>query len=391
MIYLFVIFLLVFLSIRYDINGKIKYRDHWYYVMLVILVLMAGLRYRLMVDTPNYLFSFYHEYPDLKNFSFSDYPIGNDPFYVLINSIVKSLGGRFYVVQLIEATVVNVMVFKYIKKHSSYLFTCVFFYFVTYYFGYSMETMRASFSIVICLFANDYILDRKWIKGYLLYLLALMFHGQTILMFVIPLLFLLRLNKYGILVLFGAFIAGYVIQKGFGDYIELFELGGKFDTKTQSYAESDYFSNQIGNFNFYIVNILPYMIYAIISLGYLKYFYPNNKTLRLEPFVMAGVFFLVMQMNMQIAYRYVDYFCLHFVIIYAEVFVLIAQKTKRFDWKLACVRAVFFFLPYFMTVGYVRYSRLYTIYPYSSVIERSIDKERESKYENRPPANINEY
>ena len=98
-------------------------------------------------------------------------------------------------------------------------------------------------------------------------------------------------------------------------------------------------------------------------------------------------------MNMQIAYRYVDYFCMHFVILYAEVFVLIAQKTRSVDWKLACLRAIFFFLPYLIMIGYIRYLRLYTIYPYSSVIERSIDHEREHKYmeADRPRAKDNEY
>ena len=181
MIYLLVIVLLICLSLRYDINGKTKYRDFWYLMMLVVFILIAGLRWRLMVDTPNYIYNFYHVYPSLENFSFEDYPIGKDPFYVLINSLVISLGGRFYVVQLIEATVVNVLVFKYIKRHSSYLFTCLFFYAIMCYMGYSMETMRASLSVVICLYANDYILDKKWIKGYILLFLALMFHAQTIL------------------------------------------------------------------------------------------------------------------------------------------------------------------------------------------------------------------
>ena len=124
MIYLFILILLLCLTLRYDINGKTKYRSQWYIIMLVIFILVAGLRWRLMVDTPNYIERFYHRTPLLKDYSFD---IGKAPFYTLINSIVLTLGGRFYVVQLIEASFVNILVFKYFKRHSKYIFTCLFF------------------------------------------------------------------------------------------------------------------------------------------------------------------------------------------------------------------------------------------------------------------------
>ena len=53
MIYLIVIILLLLLSFRYDINGKTEGREQCYLAMLVIFILIAGLRWRLGVDTPN--------------------------------------------------------------------------------------------------------------------------------------------------------------------------------------------------------------------------------------------------------------------------------------------------------------------------------------------------
>ena len=82
----------------------------------ILLILVAGLRYRIGGDTTNYIYSFYHVYPVLEDFSFEDYPIGKDPLYVIINSIVKTLGGRFYVVQLIQSIFVITLTFKYFKK-----------------------------------------------------------------------------------------------------------------------------------------------------------------------------------------------------------------------------------------------------------------------------------
>lgn len=393
MIYIFIIVLLIFLSLHYDINGKTKYKNVFFYVTMIILILIAGLRWRLCMDTPNYIYKFYYEYPLLKDFSFEDYPIGKDPAWVLINSFIKSLNGKYYWVQLFEATVVNLLVFRYIKKHSSFIFTCLFFYVVTCYVAYSMEIMRAAFSVVICLYANDFILERKWVKAYLLYILALLFHAQTILMFIVPLLFFLRFNIKGIFVLILAFWVGYISQVFLGDFLSLVEFSDNFSNKASNYVESDQFGSQSGNVNFYIVKIIPPILYSLFSLYFIKYKLSNSRILVLEPFVMTGLFFLVLQLNMQIAYRYVDYFRLIFVIFYAESFVIIAKKIKTITSSIAYTRALIVFLPFFLLVGYSYYSTIQTIYPYSSVIDRKIDSKRESYYSEsfRPSADIDEY
>lgn len=395
MIYIVVLVLLICLSLRYDINEKTKYRDQWYFVMLIVFILIAGLRWRLMVDTPNYIDRFYHRTPTLQYFSFEDYPIGKDPFYALINSIVKTFGGRFYIVQLIEASTVNILIFKYIKRHSSYLFTCLFFYAITVYLGLSMETMRASFSIVICLYANDYILDKKWIKGYMLFFLALMFHAQTIVMFVLPLLFFLRLNRLGVVVLVSAFFLGYILQVSLGDYVELLELGDEIGDKAASYAESDKFSGSKGGLGHLLIRIMPTIVYPLLALFYVKRVSPCSSILKIEPFVMMGVFFVILRINFEIAYRYSIYFSIHFFLYYSEFFVSIIQRAKNVDFKIACLRAVIIFSPFFLLSGYSKYLRLYAIYPYSSVIERRIDRNREAKYQSfdrsRPPADRDEY
>ena len=127
MIYLVVTILLLFLSFHYDYNEKTKNKDFWYLVCLVTFILIVGLRWRLGVDTPNYIDRFYHEYPTLDKLSWDDFSIGKDPFFVIINSLVKTAGGRFYVVQLIQSTFVNVLIFVYIRRHSSFIFTSLFF------------------------------------------------------------------------------------------------------------------------------------------------------------------------------------------------------------------------------------------------------------------------
>lgn len=381
MIYIIVIFLLIILFLRYDIQGKTKNFVFWYRFVLVAFILIAGLRWRLGVDTPNYLSNFYYVYPTLDKFSFAEYGLGNDPFYALINSIVKTLGGRFFIVQLIHTSIVNVLIFKYIKKHSSYFFTCVFLYFVTFYYAFNMEIMRASISVVICLFAYDYILDKKWLKGYLLLCLALMFHLQTIVMFILPIFFFLRLNKIGIAMIFGAFIFAFFVNALFGEYLTLLNsVSEKGAEKADLYLNSEKYGDQTHNLKFMAVMYFPYIIYSLASLLYLKKYDNNNPLLKLEPFLLLGVIFVVMELNLYIAYRFVDYFKIYFILFFSELFISLIKRCCRLSRGVVFARTFILFIPFFFMIGFKIFQQRSRFYPYSSVIERKIDKKREKGF-----------
>ena len=396
MIYLVLLFILLLLSFIYDINGKVKNRDFWYNVMLVVFILIAGLRWRLGLDTPNYLGSFYYTIPTLDVFSFKRYGIGEKPLWFLLNSVVKTLGLRFYVIQLIHATIVNVLIFKYIKKHSSYIFTCLFFYFTCFcYTEFNMEIMKGSLSIAICLFANDYVLEKKWIKGYMLYLLAFLFHPQTLIVALLPTLYFLRLNKMGLVFILGAFIFGYVAQSVLGEYLDMLEmLDEDIADRADTYVNSDKFGGQIHSSLYILVLIVPWLFYGIVSLWYSKRHGASTQLLQLEPFIILGAIFMVAQMNMHIAYRFVDYFRIYYIIFFAELFVNMMNCCTVLKKNVLYTRAIIIFIPLFLMVGANYYRRYKSYYPYSSVIERKIDTKREARYmrtQDRPHANRDRY
>lgn len=369
-------------------------------MMLFVFILVAGLRWRIGIDTPVYLYQYYHEIPTLDNFSWSNYSITESPLYLLIASFVKTIGGRFYIVQLIQASIVNVLIFLYIKKHSRYLFTCLFFYAITCYTSYNMEIMRGSLSIVICLYANDYILNKEWVKGYLLYFLSVLFHAQSLVMFILPLLFFLRFNKTGIVACVIAFMIGGVIMNFFGDY--MFLLGNDaLATKLWRYSESEKYGTQAGNINFFLVQIFPILFYTIFSTLFVKRNSPNNKLLELEPFVLIGILFIFVRMNLEIAYRYIDFFKVYFVLFLSESFILLAKSLRTYAKILALLRSYIIYIPFFLVfiVYYYmlteEYSLRYT--PYSTIIDREVSREREMMYQSLnairfyPMPNDNEY
>ena len=394
MIYLIVIFLLLILSFRYDINGKTKGRDQWYLVMLVIFILVAGLRWRIGTDTIAYLNYFYHEYPTIEDFSFEKYSVIKSNFYVLMNSIVISLGGKFFIVQLLHATFINGLIFKYIKRHSPYLFTCLFFYAIIKFLSYNTEIMRGSMSIAICLFANDYFLDKKWIKGYLLLLLAFMFHAQTIVLFLMPFLLFLRFNRKGIVILGGALLLGYYLGVLLNDYIEILLYDDQLADKALNYANSKY--GQESTWKAVVIGIGIQLFYLLITLWYLKKKDSTNRLLKLEPLVMFFCVFLLMNAGFKIVYRYVEYYSIYAIFLYSYGFVHYAT-SKTFKRSFSYARSFILFFPLIwlfcrgLLLGKDDSYKKY--FPYSSIIEMSVDNDREKLYNStgRASVNYNEY
>lgn len=394
MIYLAILLLLLFLSFRYDICGKERGSQGWYMIVLVIFILVAGLRWRLGVDTPNYLDQFYYKTPKLSQLTTDDLSM-TKPLWILLNSVVLTCFGKFYVVQLIHATFINVLFFKYIKKHSRYIFTCLFFYFLCMYTAINMEEMKASISVVICLFANDYLMEKKWMKAYLLYLFAALFHASAYIIFLMPLLLFVRLNRVGGIILILSFFVGHFLQIVLGDYLMLFEMADEsIADKAEAYGESETYGSQNRNINFFIVRIFPILLYTLFCLYAVKKNNSNRELLKLEPFVMMGLAFLMMQMSMHIFYRFVRFYSIYFVLFFSEVYVTSARNSSRLSKNVVYVRASLLFLPFLSASLYGEYHTKYICYyPYTSVIERKIDRNRELFYseKKRSIPSINQY
>ena len=391
MIYVVIFLLLVLLFIRYDFCGRERGRMAWYYALLVLFILMAGLRWRLGSDTPIYMRQFFYETPILWKLQTEDVMSGLKPFWKLLNSIVYTFFGRFYILQLIHAAIVNILFFSYFKKHSRYLFFCILLYFFWLYMTMSMQVMKASFSIAICLYANDYLMDRKWLKSYSLYFLALLFHPQTALLLFMPLFLKLRFNIKGGLFLLISFMAGIAIQKYLADYLFLFEYLG--DDTIMNKA-TDYTSAIVEADNSFLrmVTAVGILICEILSIIYVK----KRTTIdisHLEPFLMLGMAATLIQINIELFYRYVQYFNFYFIILFSYITQYIVDGNRLLSRGLLLTKVVVVFLPLFLCIHASRYFQLPRFVPYSSILEKKVDKTREKSYMNdgKPAASKKEY
>jgi hypothetical protein len=377
MIYLLVAFLLLFLSFRYDICGKNKDRIFWYNVVLVLLILIAGLRWRLGSDTVGTLGVYYEKIPLITDIVF-DGDMVKYPSWTLLNLIIYTLGGKFFIVQLVQSSVLNILLFKYIKKHSRYIFTCVFFYFIWMYTSYNMEEMKASMAMPFCLFANDFFLEKRWTKGFLFMLIGCSFHFSICVLLVTPLLLFLRVNKLGLSFLIFSYFLGYFLQKILADYIMLFEFSDEIYQSADTYTSSDKYSTGMSPFKIFLFTI-PVLFYSLFSFYYVKVKGHNTELIRLEPYLMIGLVFCVLQINMYIFYRYFHLYIIYLIFFFAQAFVDYIHNTKNVSIPLLYIRNMLIIVPLLFLMLWPYVGKYYRYYPYSSVIERKLDRTREMK------------
>lgn len=380
MIYYLVLLLLLILSVRYDINGKTEYRKHWYYTVLVIFVLLAGLRFRLGEDTIHYIYHFYHHTPNLSDISLDTLlSNGQPPLWVILNSIIKTLGGRFFVVQIIQAAILCVLILRYFEKHSSYPFACAALFFFWRYQLYSMVVMKAAIALSIILFANDYFLEKKYKKGLLLVLIATGFHQSSVLLVIVPFLTFLRFNTLGVIILVCAFFAGVFLQSKLGDIFEMMDFAEGMSNKLDSYMDSGSMSQQ-HNLNYFIIKVFPIIIYPVLSLVYIKRNCPNSSVLKLEPFVMIALSFQMMQFSINMFYRYIYVFTPYYIIFIVHFFIDFSKNSLLLKRSLAYVRTFIVVLPFLFSLATLYPMTHVSFSPYSSVIEKGINKEREKYF-----------
>lgn len=205
MIYLVVfIYLLVFV-VKFDINKKVDGANFTYNLLLVVFIAIAGLRYKVGGDSLAYYDTF-REIPflsDLFDYDFSE--TRYDPLWIVLSSISKTIIDDFAFFQIIHATIVNVIIFRFIKQNTQYRFTSLFLYFCGAYLYFNMEVMREILAICVFLLGYSTFKEKKWLQFYLYAIVAFLFHSSAMILFLFPLFRYLKMNLIGISIILGFF------------------------------------------------------------------------------------------------------------------------------------------------------------------------------------------
>ena len=121
------------------------------------------------------------------------------------------------------------------------------------------------------------------------------------------------------------YVLGFSVQAYLGDSLFLFDFDEDIYDRMENVATSDSYSSRTSNFNYAIVNILPYFFYALLSLFIIKRFKSNSNLLKFESFVIIYLCYIVLEMNVYITYRLALYYMIYFILLLSESFVEFAS------------------------------------------------------------------
>lgn len=308
-VYLILLIYLLFLFFRYDVCSDSRYRNINYWFACLLFILVAGLRYRIGFDTINYMQSFESPfYPKLSDFNFgADY--GNDILWVFINSIGKSLPFGFYTVQFIQAAIVNITVFWFIRRHSPKPFFGILLFFLFQWWNYCFEAMRESIAISFYLFALDALISKNSLKHYYLRVWPAIFaHTFGFVTLLFPLIKHLKINKY-LPIVFAVFL---VVLFSVSDLVNTLVEGmavmeNAASAKATKYIESDIY----GESTLSLAGMVSLFISRIVPIAYIIFVLHRNKDPKTDvfiPYLICYILVVLLRMEMPIFFRFYNYF-----------------------------------------------------------------------------------
>jgi hypothetical protein len=380
MIYFIVLIILLIPVIIYDVAGVKKGINGWYIFEFTILVLLAGLRYRVGGDTLFYM-SFFDSYPTLKELSDFDF-VGAEfnPLWYIFNAITKFIHDDFVTFQIIQAIVVNSVFFWFFRKYTKYYFSAILMYFFGYYCYFNMEVLRGIFAICCLLLSIPALNKRNYFVYYLWCIVALLFHYSAFFMFLFPLFQYIFKNISWkqltiILLVIGLILSTVSIIP---IILDMFSFNELITVRLEDYLDS---AVNLTNILFFYGNTLPIVLTLYVNEKRNIIFNIN----KIKGLVIVYAILMIFSAFYHTVFtRLADYLIPFYIIFLIDSFYTII-KEYRLSLHAFYIRIALFIVLFFQSYYYWRDqseyypgARFYTLYyPYYSVLNPTIDQARE--------------
>lgn len=395
-------YFLIFILMLFGIYA-FDYRKHsrgdlvYFWVICLLCIAVAGLRYRIGGDSVVYEQS-YKTLPtmaDLPTFKFNS--VRYEPGYVVFASIARSFSSDFTYFQILHAFAVNLVVFWFVLKNTTNKYIALSLYFLGLYLNLNTEVLREALAVCCFLLAWPFFRDGKWIFYYIFAFLALSFHlsGGVMLffpLFVLPgIRYCFRFGWQTLVICIVIFAVGLTMQKMFFGFIEKMSDNQSIIEKAQLYSKSHF-----GGSSLNIIGMLDHslktIIFPLAALWYMRYKIKTEglekdvkRFRRLEIIIITGVYFATLAMPINIAGRFNNYIALfNYTLIASCFFTWIWVKRRKFRlqapiWAMIFVVIAYFNIKvYFASVGNSSYKTYMIYYPYASRIDNQDDNNREA-------------
>lgn len=325
--YLLIIVLLLYFIFAYDVGHQRQGRKQMQWLVIVLLILMAGLRYHIGSDTIGYEDDFNREVPVLSRLS-SSQAMMSQPLWIFLMSLCKTWFGSFVAFQFIHAIILNLLIFRFIRKTTNYVFTALLFIFCITWWNLSFEVLRESLCVGIYLNAILLLKKGKYINYAVLGLIMVGLHWFAFLMVIIT-PFIMYANEK---VVYSAIILGGVALFLFVD-TQLFELidlisadyiSGGASKRIDSYLNQD---GGQGKVEFNLIGLIfTFVLYIALPLITIYFNKEEKGNKNFSKILVLFILFAVLQTKLVIFTRFYNY--LYIVLIVCFVNILYDKKIK---------------------------------------------------------------
>lgn len=378
------IFILIILCYKYDyVNYRIG-RNFFYNFVLIVLIALAGFRYRVGMDTLTYM-NTYENLPTISSLDFSSLFTELSRYQPLWNIYVAILGSiynDFLILQLTNAIIANVLILNFMKRNTNYLFTSIFFYFILFYLEFNFEIMREVIAVSLSLTAVPYLSKSKWLPYYFISTICFGIHASALVLFILPLFSKITLNKKSLVFLIIAFFSSATVIGIFENFFRSIEYK-QLEFYFEWYKDYNYLEKL--NFKGYISYLLINVILPISLLYYYRKLQFKDFKYSYAIYLLATI--AIVALVFPILNRLKNYFNIFYAILLAEV-VIGTFNSYIVKLKLLTVGLIMFILCFKLYETYtlpldwrggggkeLNYSRYY---PYSSIFFPQKDPVREN-------------
>lgn len=326
MIYILIILLIIIGIINFDLQEENKIRQMpLFYIIGLLLFLIASFRYYNGGDTKNYVLLFKHistienlHLADLKNSRFQ-------PGFLYFISYLKSIYNNFFIQQVTLSLIVNLTVFRFIKAYSSYLFFTILCYFLLNYFEFNMEIERECISVSMGLIAYDFFQNKHYLFAVLAGIIAYEFHVSALIIILIPFFSYIGFTKKSFLIIlaFSIFLPSlYMAVPNLRLYASL--LFNQQNWLVDSYIQQN-FSKTL-TLNYYVMHIIKYVIIPFGMIWYVN----KRVVFKFNGLVYAYSLLQLLSMFSYAFYRFANYFAPFYWILIATAMCIYLEKRRTF-------------------------------------------------------------
>ena len=190
--YLFLITLVSFCSVLDYVKLNTKSRKILLVLLIGLLIMFCGTRFETGNDWTAYVDTFNRIPPfeSLCNNPEMFVVSRMEPGYVILNSIVKSLGGTIDIVFLISCIITVGLLFIALNRYSFFCFLAILLYMRYGYLQANMMFVRQGIAVSIFFISLKYVEERKFWQYIAINIIAILFHSS--LYIVLPLYFFLN-------------------------------------------------------------------------------------------------------------------------------------------------------------------------------------------------------